>query len=241
MDMTSNSMDNKKLNIVQNMLLSTVLLGFFALIGTAMVLGIHHTTKDKIEQNIKASLLQNLNSIIPADTYNNNLLTTSIEVPAHKLLGKKASTTVYQAWMDKQPVAVAFDIIAPDGYSGKIKLLLAIKKNAELFAVRVISHKETPGLGDKIEIKRSEWITSFNNKSLDNTNEKQWKVKKDGGIFDQFTGATISPRAIVKAVHNALLYYQTNQKLLYLNQQEYDRFYFSKENNNANAEKKKAK
>lgn len=223
MDIQNKKMD-KQPNIIRNMLISAVLLGFFGLLGTSMVLGINFITKDKIEENIKASLLQSLNSIIPANTYNNNLLTSSIQIPAHRLLGKKTPTTVYQAWMDKKPIAIAFDIIAPDGYSGKIKLLLAIKKNAELSAVRVISHKETPGLGDKIEIERSDWITSFNNKSLDNTNKKQWKVKKDGGVFDQFTGATITPRAIVKALHNALLYYQANHRLLFLNQQEYKHF-----------------
>jgi len=234
-------MNNKQqANIVQNMLISAALLGIFGLLGTAMVLGINNITKDKIEQNIKASLLQNLNSIIPAETYNNDLLSTSIEIPPDKLLGKKGTTTVYQAWMDNQAVAIAFDIIAPDGYSGKIKLLLAIKKNAQVSAVRVITHKETPGLGDKIEIKRSDWITSFDNKSLENTNIKQWKVKKDGGVFDQFTGATITPRAIVKAVHNALLYYQANQKLLFLNQQEYNRFSLNEESSNQTDKEKKA-
>jgi len=240
MEEQSKKMNNKHPNIIRNMLISAALLGFFGLLGTSMVLGVNVVTKDRIEENIKASLLQSLNSIIPAETYNNNLITTFIEVPANQYLGKKTATTVYQAWMDKTPVAIAFDIIAPDGYSGKIKLLLAIRKNGELSAVRVITHKETPGLGDKIEIKRSNWITSFNDKSLDNTNEKQWKVKKDGGIFDQFTGATITPRAIVKAVHNALLYYQNNQKLLFLEQQEYNRFSLSNENTHSKNEDKKA-
>jgi H+/Na+-translocating ferredoxin:NAD+ oxidoreductase subunit G len=218
-------MEKKQTNILRNMLISASLLGVFGLVGTAMVLSVNLLTKDQIEQNIRQSLLKSLNSIISADSYNNNLLATSIEIPANKLLGKQTTTTVYQAWMDKSPIAIAFDIIAPDGYSGKIKLLLAIKRNGELSAVRVISHKETPGLGDKIEIERSNWINSFNDKSLENTSEKQWKVKKDGGIFDQFSGATISPRAIVKAVNKALHYYHQNQQYLYLNQQEYDRFH----------------
>ncbi len=217
-----NKMENKPSRIIRHMLISSALLGFFGLLGTSMVLSINHMTRKQIEQNIRQSLLKSLNSIIPSDSYNNDLLTTFIIVPASTLLGKKSTTTVYQAWFEKQPIAIAFDVIAPDGYSGKIKLLMAIKKNGDLSAVRVIDHKETPGLGDKIEIKRSNWITAFNNKSLANTSKKQWKVKKDGGIFDQFTGATISPRAIVKAVHKALLYYHTNEKLLFLKQQEYD-------------------
>jgi Na+-translocating ferredoxin:NAD+ oxidoreductase subunit G len=236
MDIQSKNMNNKQ-HIVRNMLISAALLGVFGLLGTSLVLAINMITKDRIEENIKASLLQSLNSIIPADAYNNNLITTSIEVPAHTLLGKKTTTTVYQAWKDNQPVAIAFDIIAADGYSGKIKILLAIQKNGNLSAVRIITHKETPGLGDKIEIERSDWITSFNNKSLVNTKEKQWRVKKDGGIFDQFTGATITPRAIVKAVHHALLYYQAQQKLLYLNQQEYNRFNLNSNNHKKNEDK----
>ncbi|MFK5984711.1 MAG: electron transport complex subunit RsxG [Pseudomonadota bacterium] len=209
--------------IIRNMLLSAALLGFFGLVGTSMVLGVHSVTKKQIEQNIKASLLQSLNNIIPSTTYNNNLLASTLQIPAHYMLGKKTRpTTIYQAWMDKTPIAIAFDIIAPDGYSGKIKLLVAIKKNGEVSGVRVVSHKETPGLGDKIEIKRSDWITSFNGKSLTNTDKKNWKVKKDGGEFDQFTGATITPRAIVKAVYKALQFYEINQKELFMSQQEYD-------------------
>jgi Na+-translocating ferredoxin:NAD+ oxidoreductase subunit G len=215
---------------LKNIFLSTALLGIFGLVGTAMVVGVNHITRDQIEKNDKANLLKSLNNIIASDSYNNNLLATTIVIPASPLLGKERRkeqgkdkpTTVYQAWMDKEPTAIAFDIVATDGFSGKIKLLIAIKKNAEVSAVRVISHKETPGLGDKIEIKRSQWITSFNGKSLENTAEKNWQVKKDNGIYDQFTGATITPRAIVKAVHKALIYYKKNQQFLFLTQQEYD-------------------
>jgi len=222
----SNSKITTNTKLFKSIFLSTLLLGLFGLLGSAMVVSVNHITKDQIVKNDKANLLQSLNTIIAMKSYNNNLLATTIKIPAGPLLGKVQGkdkpTTVYQAWMDKDPIAIAFDIIAPDGYSGKIKLLLAIKKNGEISAVRVISHKETPGLGDKIEIKRSEWITSFNGKSLKNTSLKKWKVKKDKGIYDQFTGATITPRAIVKAIHNALLYYKENQQLLFLNQQQYN-------------------
>jgi electron transport complex protein RnfG len=217
---------NKHSKILKHIFLSTLLLAIFGLIGTAMVVAVNDLTKDQIEKNDKANLLKNLNNIIKADSYNNNLLATTIKIPASPQLGKETEkdkpTTVYQAWMNQVPIAIAFDIIATDGYSGKIKLLIAIKKNGEISAVRVISHKETPGLGNKIEIKRSDWINSFNGKSLKNTIAKKWKVKKDKGIFDQFTGATITPRAIVNAVHQALLYYQKNQQFLFLNQQQYN-------------------
>jgi len=209
-------------NLIRNMLISAGLLGFFGALGTSMVLGIHQVTKEKIDANIKASLLKSLNTIIPADSYNNDLLQSTIQVPVDSQLGNKVATTIYQAKRDDKPVAVAFDITAPDGYSGDINILIAIRANGDISGVRVISHKETPGLGDKIEAARSDWITKFSGKSLKNPEEKQWKVKKDGGIFDQFTGATITPRAIVKAVHKALFYYQDNRKLMFLGQKEYD-------------------
>jgi len=209
-------------NLIRNMLISAGLLGFFGALGTSMVLGIHQVTKEKIDANIKANLLKSLNTIIPAQSYNNDLLQSTIQIPVSSLLGNDNATTVYQAKRDNKPVAVAFDITAPDGYSGDINILIAIKANGDISGVRIISHKETPGLGDKIEATRSDWITKFSDKSLKDPDEKQWKVKKDGGVFDQFTGATITPRAIVKAVHNALLYFQDNRKLLFLEQKEYD-------------------
>lgn len=101
--------------------------------------------------------------------------------------------------------------VAPEGYNGNIYLLVAIKIDGTLSGVRVVSHKETPGLGDGIETSRSNWILSFNGKSLDNLTNKQWAVKRDGGDFDQFTGATITPRAVVKAVNNALHYFKKNK------------------------------
>jgi electron transport complex protein RnfG len=117
--------------------------------------------------------------------------------------------------MHGQPVAAIFTSVAPDGYSGNIKLLVGILHNGVLAGVRVISHKETPGLGDAIEADRSNWILSFNEKSLQNPPLKQWGVKKDGGFFDSFTGATITPRAVVNAVKNTLLYFQENREMIF--------------------------
>ncbi len=217
-------MNNQATDLIRNMLLSAALLGFFGLLGTTMVLSVNLLTKEQIEKNIKADLLNSLNTIIIPSSYNNNLLERKLSIKPAAILGKRnRPTTVYQAFMDDKPIAIAFDIIAPDGYSGKIKFLIGITLKGEISGVRVISHKETPGLGDKIEIKRSDWITSFNQKSLKNTSKKNWNVKKDGGEFDQFTGATITPRAIVKAVHKALQYYKMNQSKLYLTQAEYDK------------------
>ena len=106
-------------------------------------------------------------------------------------------------------------VTAPDGYNGDIRLLAAIDVTGTVLGVRVVSHRETPGLGDPIEVERSDWVLGFTGKSLLSPQGKSWAVKRDGGEFDQFTGATISPRAVVKAVHNTLLYFKTNQKSLF--------------------------
>ncbi len=212
-----------KAGILRNMIMSALLLALFAGLGTALVMSTFEATKEKIEASEKANLLKNLNNIIPADSYNNNLLDNKLIVPVSTQLGKKGPTTIYQAWNDKTPVAVAFSVISHDGYSGDIKLLVAIKASGDISGVRVISHKETPGLGDKIDKTKDDWILTFNDKNLLIPSRQKWKVKKDGGVFDQFTGATITPRAVVSAVYKALDYYNYNEKKIFLNQAEYDK------------------
>ncbi|WP_214660514.1 electron transport complex subunit RsxG [sulfur-oxidizing endosymbiont of Gigantopelta aegis] len=222
--MSSNSTISpmKKTQILRNMIISATLLATFGALGTGLVMVTFEQTKDQIEASEKANLLRNLNNIIPAESYNNNLLDNKLIVPPTEALGKDKNTTIYQAWQDKTPIAIAFSIIAHDGYSGDITLLVAIKENGQISGVRVISHKETPGLGDKIEIIKNNWILSFNNRSLDDPERKKWKVKKDGGVFDQFTGATITPRAVVRAVYKALDYYDDNKNKLFLEQSQYN-------------------
>ena len=121
----------------------------------------------------------------------------------------------YRALKDGKPSAVVLEAIAPDGYAGKIKLLIAIRANGEISGVRVVSHKETPGLGDYIEIAKSKWIKGFDGTSLEKYPSKDWKVKKDGGQFDSVAGATITPRAVVKAVHKALGYFSANHERIF--------------------------
>ncbi len=110
---------------------------------------------------------------------------------------------------------MVYSSIAPNGYNGPIQLLIGVYANGHLAGVRVVKHRETPGLGDAVSITYSDWILGFNDKSLSNPEPGKWKVKRDGGIFDQFTGATITPRAVVNAVHNALLYFEKNQDTLF--------------------------
>ncbi len=187
----------------------------FAATGAALV-GLTFTqTEDDIKHNEKLTLLKKLNNIIPAESYNNDLLLDTIIIKPNRLLSTKEPSLAYRARNNDKNIAVVFSSIAPNGYNGSIYLLVGVNADGTLAGVRVVKHRETPGLGDVVSITHSDWILGFNGRSLSNPNEKGWKVKRDGGIFDQFTGATITPRAVVKAVHNALLYFDNNQSMLF--------------------------
>jgi electron transport complex protein RnfG len=138
-----------------------------------------------------------------------------VTIAPSDLLGNKQATIANRARINNEPAAVIIEAIAHDGYSGDIKLLIAIKANGSISGVRVLAHKETPGLGDYIDIAKDNWIKLFDNESLLKTAESQWKVKKDGGAFDYMAGATITPRAVVKAVHKALQYFEANKQALF--------------------------
>lgn len=201
--------------LIKHMTISALLLGGFAVLGSLLVAWIHEETAQTIADNEQAALLRNLHTLVPPERHTNDMVHDTIEVQAPQLLGSPKPLTVYRARRDGEPATAIMTVIAPDGYNGNIKLLVAIRYNGELAGVRVINHRETPGLGDAIETERSDWIHSFAGKSLDNPGKAGWAVKKDGGQFDQFTGATITPRAIVKAVHNALKYYERHREELF--------------------------
>ena len=147
--------------------------------------------------------------------YDNKLFEDTLQVRDEKLLGTDEAVTVYRARREGKPVALVMAPVAPDGYSGTIKLLVGIGYDGTLTGVRVSAHHETPGLGDAIDEERSDWIFGFDGKSLDNPPLERWRVKRDGGAFDQLTGATITPRAIVKAVKKTLLYYREHRAALF--------------------------
>lgn len=203
------------MQLLKYMSISAVLLGGFAIIGSTLVAWIHQQTAPTIEANEQAALLSNLHSLIPPGTHDNDITEDTIQVHDETLLGTPEPVTVYRARQDGEPVTAILNVIAPEGYSGRINLLVAIRYDGELAGVRVIKHSETPGLGDAIDAERSDWIHSFTGKSLDNPEPDGWRVKKDGGEFDQFTGATVTPRAVVKAVRNALKYYAEHREQLF--------------------------
>lgn len=202
--------------LVRHMLVTALVLGVFALVGTTIVAVTENNTRDLIAENERQFLLRSLNELVAPDSYDNNIETDSVAVQSRQFLGSKHPLNVYRARKEGRPVAAIFTTIAPDGYSGDIRLLVAISHEDDtILGVRVVSHRETPGLGDVIEIEKSDWIRSFNGHSLVNPGEFGWAVEKDGGIFDQFTGATITPRAVVRAVHNALKYYARHKEEIF--------------------------
>jgi len=159
--------------------------------------------------------------VVPTAMYNNDILQDHIEVLDIDYLGSKKVTLVYRARKDNKPVAAVLTVVAPNGYSGPIKLLVGIDYAGTVTGVRVVKHRETPGLGDAIEVQRNPWILGFTGKTLTNPAKSGWKVKRDGGEFDQFTGATITPRAVVAAVYRALDYFKQNREhLFYTNPEE---------------------
>jgi electron transport complex protein RnfG len=194
---------------------SGFLLGTIALLGTALLASVNDLTHERILEQEKRRVLQQLNEIVAVDSYNNDLLADVIEIQDESFFRHPSPVTVYRARLDGLPVAVIMMVTAPDGYNGDIRILAGIDASGSLIGARVVSHRETPGLGDPIELEKSNWILSFSNKSLGNPEPGGWAVKKDGGHFDQFTGATISPRAVVKTMHNTLLYFSENRQLLF--------------------------
>lgn len=203
------------MHIVRNMTISAILLGLFSITGTGVVAFTFEKTKHRIAENERAAMVKSLHALIEPKEHDNDLYTDVIQVKDETLLGTEEPVNVYRARMKDKPVAAILNSIAPDGYSGRIHLLVAVRYNGTLAGVRVVKHRETPGLGDGIDIDRSKWILGFNGKSLSKPEEKAWRVKRDGGAFDQLTGATITPRAVVKAVKHTLYYYKANKDMLF--------------------------
>ncbi|HHF5122176.1 TPA: electron transport complex subunit RsxG [Haemophilus influenzae] len=188
-----------------------ILLGFIALLCTIISAGIFFLTKDKIDAVIAAQQRELLLQVIPQDYFNNNLLESAVIPQDKNLLGIQK---IYFAKKDGNVSAYAYETTAPDGYSGDIRLLVGLDPKGEVLGVRVIEHHETPGLGDKIERRISNWILGFTNQSINEYNLSEWAVKKDGGKFDQFSGATITPRAVVNQTKRSALIMLNNRALL---------------------------
>jgi electron transport complex protein RnfG len=190
-------------------------LAIVAAVLTAMVALVASFTRDRIVSNEQAWIRQRLDALVPPATHDNDLLADSIAVTAPDLLGSSQPVKIYRARRAGAPVAAVIRPIAPDGYRGPIELLVAIGQDGRLIGVQVIRHDETPGLGDAFESRDVHWLDGFRGRSLTDPLPQRWTVRRDGGDFDAFTGATITPRAIVKAVRNALEYYQRNSQRIF--------------------------
>jgi electron transport complex protein RnfG len=199
--------------IRRSMLRNSLVLGLFAIVTVGVVAFTQQSTAERIAQAERQARIDALAQILPAGSYDNDLLNSQRELQ-HALLGPHP-VAAWIATREGQPSAVILQATAPDGYSGAIQLLIGVHADGRLSGVRVIGHRETPGLGDRIELAKSRWILGFDGRSLQQPGESGWAVKKDGGQFDQFAGATITPRAVVKAVHQALQYFDAHRDELF--------------------------
>lgn len=190
-------------------------LAVVAAVLTALLALVASVTRERIASNEQAWIKQRLDALVPPGTHDNDLLTDSISVTAPDLLGSSLPVKIYRARRAGAPVAAVLRPIAPDGYRGPIELLVAIGQDGRLIGVQVIRHEETPGLGDAFESRDVHWLERFRGLSLTQPPLQRWTVRRDGGDFDAFTGATITPRVIVKAVRNALEYYQRNSERIF--------------------------
>ncbi|MFK8016278.1 MAG: electron transport complex subunit RsxG [Gammaproteobacteria bacterium] len=168
-----------------------------------------------VTANERDAAMRVIRQILPSDVYDNSPANDVIVVRDKDLLGGDQPRRVFRAYQASAPVAVLIETVAPNGYSGPIRLLVGVYRDGRIAAVRVTAHRETAGLGDRIERARSDWIDVFSTRSLTTTAESGWAVRADGGDFDQFTGATVTPRAVVQAVRNALLYFEQHQDELF--------------------------
>ncbi|OIP12122.1 MAG: electron transporter RnfG [Betaproteobacteria bacterium CG2_30_59_46] len=201
--------------ILRHASVSAGILTAFAVVGTALLAATYLVTRPIIAETEKQAKLALIGQILPATLYDNDLLKDAALLPPAKELGNSEPTTVYRAVKEGKPSAAVLEVIAPDGYSGKIRMIVAIKADGEISGVRVVTHHETPGLGDYIEIAKNRWIRIFEGKSLSKYANQDWKVKKDGGKFEHTAGATVSPRAVVKAVHKSLEYFAQNEDKIF--------------------------
>lgn len=199
---------------------TAVILFAFVVAFTALLAAAYTFTLPAIEAAAAEEKMKLIDEVLPRSAYDNDLLKDTITLGPASELGLEAASTAYRARRGAQAVALVFEAVAPDGYAGKIRLLIALAPDGTLHGVRVVQHKETPGLGDYIEPKKDKnktrpWITQFDGLQPAVSEAQEWQVKKDGGRFDAVAGATVTPRAVVKAVRKAALYVEAHRAPLF--------------------------
>jgi electron transport complex protein RnfG len=196
------------------------ILFIFVIIFTGFLSAAYLWTKPAIEASAAEEKMKLVDEVLPRSEYDNALLADTITLPPMPELNLSEPSVLYRARKAGQPVALVFEAAAADGYAGKIRLVIAIRSNGQVAGVRVTQHKETPGLGDYIELKKDKnkarpWITQFQGMSLAEVTDKEWKVKKDGGRIEYYAGATVTPRAVAKAIFKAVKWAEANQNQLF--------------------------
>jgi electron transport complex protein RnfG len=202
--------------IIKSMGFNSIVLALFALVTSLILATTNELTFERIEQSEREAAQRALLEIIPLERHDNDMLMDVQPVPEQfwATLGLKKGGNIHIARDQGQPVAAIIPAVTPKGYSGDISMIIGINFNGSIAGVRVVEHRETPGLGDKVDLKKSDWILSFNGKSLVNPQASGWKVKKEGGDYDQFTGATITPRAVINQVLKTLQYFEDDRERL---------------------------
>lgn len=200
---------------MRSALAAALWLGSTALIAAGLLAGVEYLTRAPIAAAEHRAQLAALAEVLPAGSYDNDPLSDRIHVSAPGWLGSARPLLIRRARLRGEPALLVIQSIAADGYAGPIELLLSVDREQHLRAVRVTAHSETPGLGDAIDLRRSDWITRFSGHYLGNPPLARWQVRKDGGDFDQFAGATITPRAVVGAIRRALQMVERHGDTLY--------------------------
>ena len=195
---------------------NSILLALFAVATALLLAGSYLLTKDRIAEEIRKAEEKALLEIVPRERHDNSMLDDTFPVGKETAqLGLRQEKRIYIARKGASVVAAIIPATARDGYTGDIDLVVGVNADGTIAGVRALSHKETPGLGDKVDLKKSDWVLGFNGRSLKNPTPSGWAVKKDKGVFDQFTGATITPRSVVAATRRVLEYAQENSATLF--------------------------
>ena len=202
--------------IFKSMGKNSLLLAVFALLTALILASTNKLTEAPIAEAERIAAQKALLEIVPLERHNNDLLVDTQEIPKQywSLLGLENGGSIHIARYNNQPVAAIIPTVSSEGYSGDISMIVGINFDATIAGVRVVEHRETPGLGDKVDLRKSDWILSFNGKSLSNPQLSGWNVKKDQGVFDQFTGATITPRAVIHQIVRTLQYFNEDSERL---------------------------
>ena len=190
-------------------------LAFIAAICTALVAATYQATADRIAANEKALLEQSLQPAIGNLMFEGSISESRLDIePPHELPGNDTAI-IYRLFSEEEPVGALFAVTAPDGFSGPIRVLIGVAADGSVSGVRILQHRETPGYGDSIESNRSDWVYQFDGRSLGDPAIGQWQLRVDGGEFDQLTGASITPRAVLKAIRKVLVYFDANREALF--------------------------